>query len=476
MDEKKEKTKGQTLHDELFYRKKNAFEVRNQEELLAAKEYGREYAAWLDASKTEREATEKSIEILIENGFSEYRMGDPVKAGDCLYLNNRGKSLIAFRVGSENVENGVRICAAHIDSPRLDLKQHPLYESEGVAYFKTHYYGGIRKYQWATIPLAIHGVVTRADGETVKVRIGDEPGDPVFCITDLLPHLAKDQNGQPLGSAFKGEGLNVMLETSPYFEEDGKVTPADDKAKLAVMIMLNEKYGMTEADFMSAELTIVPAQNAVDVGFDRWVIGAYGHDDRVCAYPALTALIESKNENSVHTCMAVLADKEEIGSEGVSGMQSSLLFDVIDEISKNLGANFNTVRMNSKCLSADVTACFDPNYPEVSEKSNSAILHCGVGLSKYTGSGGKSGTNDASAEFVGCVRSMFDKAGVVWQTAELGKVDQGGGGTVAKFIANHNIDTVDIGVPVLCMHAPFELISKSDLYEAHRAFAAFCKQ
>lgn len=468
-----EKTKGQTLKDELFYKKKNVFEVKTPEELAAAKEYGKNYVAWLDNVKTEREAVKNSIVMLEKEGYREYKLGDKISVGDKLYLNNRGKGLFAFKVGTESIENGVRICAAHIDSPRLDLKQHPLFENDGVAYFKTHYYGGIRKYQWATIPLAIHGVVTKADGTTVDVKIGDEAGDPVFCITDLLPHLAKDQNARTLGSAFTGEGLNVILGTSPYIEEDGKVTPADEKVKLNIMIMLNEKYGITESDFMSAELCIVPAQNTVDVGMDRWLIGSYGHDDRVCAYPALTALIETAD--SAHTCMAVLADKEETGSDGVTGMQNCLLFDIIDELAKNLGGNTNVVRMNSKCLSADVTVCYDPNYPEVSERRNSSLLHCGVGLSKYTGSGGKGGTNDASAELVGFVRKIFDDAGVIWQTAELGKVDQGGGGTVAKYIANHNIETVDIGVPVLSMHAPFELISKADLYEAHRAFSAFCK-
>ncbi|MBE6542623.1 MAG: aminopeptidase [Ruminococcaceae bacterium] len=468
-----EKTKGQTMKEELFYKKKNAFELKSAEELNEAKEYAKKYVEWLDKSKTEREAVNASIELLEKEGYKEYKLGDKINAGDKLYLNNRGKSLFAIKVGSENIENGVRICAAHIDSPRLDLKQHPLFENDGFAYFKTHYYGGIRKYQWATIPLAIHGVVTKANGENVDVRIGDEAGDPVFCITDLLPHLAKDQNTRPLGQAFTGEGLNVVIGTSPFIEEDGKVTPADEKIKLNVMIMLNEKYGITESDFMSAELCIVPAQNAVDVGMDRWLIGSYGHDDRVCAYPALTALFDAKD--SSHTCIAALADKEETGSDGVTGMQCCLLFDIIDELAKNLGGNTNVVRMNSKCLSADVSACYDPNYPEVSEKRNSAVLHCGLGLAKYTGSGGKGGTSDASAELVGFVRKIFDDAGVIWQTAELGKVDMGGGGTVAKYIANRNVDTVDIGVPVLSMHAPFELISKADLFEAHRAFAAFCK-
>ncbi len=468
-----DKTRGQILKDELFYKKKSAFETKTAEELGAAKDYAVGYMKWLDDSKTEREAVKASEKLLEDAGYRPYRVGDPIKAGDRLYLNNRGKSLFAIHVGTESIENGVRICAAHIDSPRLDLKQHPLYENDGVAYFKTHYYGGIRKYQWVTIPLALHGVVTKSDGETVEVRIGDEAGDPVLCISDLLPHLAKDQNGRALGQAFTGEGLNVMLGSSPFFEEDGKLTPADEKVKLNIMILLNEKYGITEADFMSAELSIVPAQNAVDVGLDRWLIGGYGHDDRVCSYPALTSLIEA--ENSPHTCMAVLADKEEIGSVGISGMQCVLLSDLIDELAKELGGNPNVVRDHSKCLSADVTACFDPNYPEVYEKRNSSLLHCGVGLSKYTGSGGKGGTNDASAELVACVRKIFDDAGVVWQTAELGRVDQGGGGTVAMYIADHNIETVDIGVPVISMHAPFEIISKSDLYEAHKAFAAFCK-
>ena len=468
-----EKTKGQIMKEELFYKKKSAFELKTQEELQAAKDYAVGYAKYLDESKTEREAVIASIAILEKEGYKEYKLGDKITAGEKLYLNNRGKGLFAIKVGTENIENGVRICAAHIDSPRLDLKQHPLYENDGFAYFKTHYYGGVRKYQWATIPLALHGVVEKANGESVTVRIGDEAGDPVFCISDLLPHLAKDQNQRPLGQAFTGEGLNVILGTSPYFEEDGKITPADEKAKLNIMIMLNEKYGITEADFISAELSIVPAQNTVDVGLDRWLLGSYGHDDRVCAYPALTGVIEAAD--SAKTCIVALADKEEVGSDGVAGMQSCLLFDIIDELAKNLGGNTNVVRMNSKCLSADVTACFDPNYPEVSEKRNSSILHCGIGMSKYTGSGGKGGTNDCPAEFVGFVRNLFDGEGVVWQTAELGKVDQGGGGTVAKYIANRNIDTVDVGVPVLSMHAPFELISKSDLYEAHRAFAAFCK-
>lgn len=467
------KSNGKLLKEKLFYQKNNAFEINNSKNLQEIQNYSLEYMKWLDCSKTEREAVDASIKILEKNGYRPYQMGDNLKKGDKFYLNNRGKNLFAVKVGSEPIENGIRICAAHIDSPRLDLKQHPLFENEGIAYFKTHYYGGIRKYQWATIPLALHGVVTKIDGTNVNIRIGDETGDPVFCITDLLPHLAKEQNSKTLATAFTGEGLNVIFGSSPYIEENGCVTDVDEKVKLNLLVLLNEKYGITEDDFMSAELSIVPAQNAVEVGLDRWLIGAYGHDDRVCAFPALTALLDS--DDSDHTCMVVLADKEEIGSEGVTGMKCSILFDLINEISVKLGGNPNITRQNSKCLSADVAACYDPNYPDVSEKKNSAILHCGVGLSKYTGAGGKSSTSDASAEFVGEVRSIFEKAGVLWQTSELGKVDFGGGGTVAKFIANWNIDTVDIGVPVLSMHAPFEIVSKCDLYEAYKAFAVFCK-
>ncbi|MBR5446781.1 MAG: aminopeptidase, partial [Clostridia bacterium] len=362
---------------------------------------------------------------------------------------------------------------AHVDSPRLDLKQHPLYESEHFSYLKTHYYGGVRKYQWVTIPLALHGVVTKKNGETVEIRIGDQPGDPVLCITDLLPHLAKDQNGRPLGGAFDGEGMNAIIASSPYIEEDGTVTPADEKIKLNVMAALYEKYGIIEADFMSAELTIVPAGNAQDVGLDRWLIGAYGHDDRVCAYTEMTALIE--NKDTEHTVMMVLADKEETGSNGVSGMKGHIFMDLIDELACELGANPSVIRAHSKCLSADVTACYDPLYAGVSEKRNTALIHCGVGMAKYTGGGGKANTSDASAEFVGEIRNLLDADGVIWQTSELGQVDQGGGGTVAMFIAEMNIDTVDLGVPVLSMHAPFEIISKADLYETHRAFVAFCK-
>ncbi len=455
------------LKKKLFYKKENVFENQTKKAAKDTEKYAKGYMQFLDNAKTEREAVTEGIKMLEANGFVEYTLGAEIKAGGKYYYNNRDKSLFAFVAGTENIENGVRICAAHIDSPRLDLKQHPLFENDGFAYLKTHYYGGIRKYQWVTIPLALHGVVTTLEGENVEITIGEDEGDPIFCITDLLPHLAREQSQKPLGAAITGEGLNLLIGSQPI---DGDI---DEKVKFNMLKILNEKYGITENDFVSAELTAVPAGKARDLGLDRSMIGAYGHDDRVCAYPSLTAIIE--NKDSEHTLMCVLADKEEIGSEGVSGMRCRLTVDLIDEIARNLGGNPNVVRANSMCLSADVSAGYDPMYPEVYEKRNSAIVNCGVVMNKYTGGGGKSSTNDASAEYVGKIRKIFHDAGIIWQTAELGKIDVGGGGTVAMYIANHNICTVDLGVPVLSMHAPMEVISKNDLYETHKALSAFCK-
>lgn len=467
-----EKTKAEMLREELFYKKQSLFEIKTEEELSAAKDYSRGYCEYLDNSKTEREAVKTTVNYLADKGFVPYELGDKIEVGGKYYLNNRDKSIFAFRVGTEALTEGMRICAAHIDSPRLDLKQHPLFEDGGMAYLKTHYYGGIRKYQWPTIPLALHGVVTKRNGETVEITVGEEAGDPVFVITDLLPHLGREQAERKLSQAFTGEGLNLLVGSAPYFE-DGKAASVDEKVKLSVLAMLNEKYGITEADFMSAELCAVPAGRAVDIGLDRWLVGGYGHDDKVCAYPALTALTDT--ETAEHTVMCVLADKEETGSDGTTGMQCSLLVDLMDEICKCFGVSGAVCRSKSMCLSADVSAGFDPLYPEVYEKRNSAIVHAGVVMNKYTGSGGKYSTSDASAEYVAKIRAMFDADNVVWQTAELGKIDAGGGGTVAKYVANCNIDTVDLGVPVLSMHAPFEVISKADLFETYKAFKAFCK-
>ena len=378
-----EKTRAEVLREQLLYKKKNAFETMDVSEVEKAGEYAVGYSEYLFHGKTEREAVSASVALLEQAGYVPYLLGDSVLPGGKYYLNNRGKALFAFRVGSENINSGVRITAAHIDSPRLDLKQHPLYEDDGLGYLKTHYYGGIRKYQWPTVPLALHGVVTKRGGENVEVCIGEDPGDPVFVITDLLPHLGYAQGAKPLDKAFAGEGLNLLIGATPYYNDDGKAYAGEDRIKLNMMRILNEKYGIVESDFMTAELCAVPAGRPMDIGLDRCLLGGYGHDDKVCAYPALTALIDS--DDSAHTVICVLADKEETGSDGVTGMQGALLSDLIEALAEALGGNPAVVRSRSMCLSADVSAAFDPQYPEVFEKRNAAIINCGVTLSKYTG-------------------------------------------------------------------------------------------
>ncbi len=452
--------------ENLLYTKNNCYENMSEEAIQTLYVFSEGYKKFLDSSKTEREAVKSSIAIAEDAGFTEYRLGMPISAGDRLYYNNRGKNLFLFSIGSEPINKGIRIAAAHIDSPRLDLKQVPLYEDSGMGFFKTHYYGGIRKYQWVTIPLAIHGVVIKENGESVNISIGEDENDPIFYINDLLPHLGSEIGKKPLDTAIEGEKLNILVGSRPY--GDG-----DDPIRYNIIKLLNEKYGITETDLLSSELCAVPSQKARDVGFDRSMIASYGHDDRVCAYPALRALIESCD--SEHTLMCILADKEEIGSEGTGGMQCEIMIDLINEFAKSLGGDPAIIRANSKCLSADVSASYDPNFPEVFEKRNTPMLNCGVVLTKFTGSRGKSGSNDADAEYIGWLRRIMAKNNVIWQAGELGKVDCGGGGTVAKYIAKHNIDTVDLGVPVLAMHAPYEVISKADLYEAYKAICAFCK-
>ncbi len=447
------------------YEKKTVFEAAGEEIVRKASDYATGYVKFLDSAKTEREAVVLGIKMAEAAGYRPYRFGDKISVGDKLYYNNRGKNLFVFRVGTEPINEGIRITCAHIDSPRLDLKQNPLFESSDMAFLKTHYYGGIRKYQWLAMPLALHGVVVREDGEVVNITVGENEDEPAMYITDLLPHLAAADNAKPVGTAFPAEKLNVLVGSRPLDGEE------KDAVKANVLAYLNEKYGITEADFQSAELCIVPAGRARDVGFDRSMICAYGHDDRCCAYPSLTAQIDA--DEKVHTTMCILADKEEIGSEGVSGMQCSLILDLISALAQELGGNDAAVRANSKCLSSDVGATYDPNFDEVYEKRNAALINCGVAMCKFTGARGKSGTSDASAELVGWVRRCLNGAGVVWQTCELGKIDVGGGGTIAKYMANHNIDTIDLGVPVLSMHAPYEVIAKTDLYEAYRAFVAF---
>ncbi len=451
------------MNNELIYEKKTVYEKAGKDVIDAAYTYAEDYKKYLDEGKTEREALCASVALAEAKGFKEYHLGDKISVGDKLYYNNRGKSLFVFSIGTRPIREGIRLTAAHIDAPRIDLKQCPLYEDGGMAFFKTHYYGGIRKYQWVAIPLALHGVIVKKDLSVLTVKIGEDESDPVFYINDLLPHLGQEQSKLPLSEGIKGEQLNVLVGSRPESEEQS--------VKLGVLKLLNEKYGITEDDFLSAELCVVPAMKARDVGFDRSMIGAYGHDDRVCAYPILTALLDSTDTEN--TLMCVLADKEETGSDGPTGLQCDLLIDLMHEIATALGENPIVVRANTKCLSADVSAAYDPNFPEVFEKRNTPLLSCGAVFTKFTGSRGKSGTNDASADYIGWLRSLLSRDGVIWQAGELGRVDCGGGGTVAKFIANHNIDTIDLGVPVISMHAPFEVISKVDLFETYRAIKAF---
>lgn len=458
-----EKTNGQLLAEKLTYKNENGFDTLDEKELSAANDYAVGYKRFLDMSKTEREAVNTAVKMAEENGFKPYTFGTRLNAGDKYYYNNRGKSIFVFKIGTEPIDNGIRLAAAHIDSPRLDLKPCPLYEDSELAFLKTHYYGGIKKYQWTAIPLALHGSVVLSDNSVVDIVIGEDENDPVLYINDLPPHLAQNQSQKSLALGIEGEALNLLVGSKPYPDKE-----VGEKVKLNVLAILNEKYGITEADLISAELTAVPAAKARDCGLDRSMIASYGHDDRVCAYPELTAIFSNECSN-VHTVMAVLADKEEIGSTGNTGMKSAILADLIDDIAVALGGSGKACRAASKCLSADVNVAYDPNFPEVFEKRNTAFLNHGVVLSKYTGSRGKSGTSDASAEFLGYIKNNFEKAGVVWQIAELGKVDQGGGGTVAAYIAELNIDVIDLGVPVLSMHAPSEVISKLDVYMTHKA-------
>ena len=460
---------GNTLKEKLFLERKNGGLLLDDAELAKADAFCEDYKAFLDASKTEREAVEYTIALAEKNGFVPFEYKKRYQAGDRVYYNNRGKAVILATFGTEPIENGVMIAAAHIDSPRLDLKPRPLYEDNELALFKTHYYGGIKKYQWTVIPLALHGVICKKDGSKVTINIGEADTDPVFCVNDLLPHLATDQMKRTLNEGIKGEELNILVGSRPFKDDD-----ASERVKLNILNILNQKYGITEGDFLSAELEAVPNYKARDLGFDRSMIAAYGHDDRVCAYTALMAAINCTNP--AKTTVTVLADKEETGSEGNTGLQSSYLKYFIADLAEPFGVNGRTVLSHSKCLSADVNAAFDPTFADVNERNNCAYLNYGVVITKYTGARGKSGTSDASAEYAGEIRALLDSKNVVWQTGELGKVDQGGGGTVAAYIANLDVDVIDLGVPVLSMHAPYEVVSKIDVYMAYRAFFEFfCK-
>lgn len=458
-----EKTPSEVLKEKLFYKPKDASAAMSEKEIAEADRYCEGYRSFLDDSKTEREAVTTAVKLAESKGFIPYDRKKALKPGDKVYYNNRGKSLLMAVIGTRPIADGVSIAAAHIDSPRLDLKPNPLYEDHELAYFDTHYYGGIKKYQWTTIPLALHGVVALKDGKTITVRIGEDDSDPVFCVTDLLIHLASEQMKRTAADVVKGEDLNILIGSRGFKDDKGS-----ELVKLNIMKILHEKYGIVESDFLTAELEAVPAYKARDLGFDRSMIGSYGHDDRVCAYPALTSILDL--DHPAYTAITVLTDKEEIGSEGNTGMQSAFLRYFIADIAAAFGEEARHVLSNSVCLSADVNAAFDPIYPDVMESRNCSYLNHGVVLTKYTGSRGKSDTNDASAELMAKVCRIMDDDKVIWQIGELGKVDVGGGGTVAKYIADLNVDTVDLGVPVMSMHAPFEVISKLDVFMAHKAF------
>ena len=452
------------LRENLLMAPKNGYTRITPEQREEMNAYCRRYMAFMDECKTEREATAWAVREAEKRGYKPFAPGMEVKPGDKIYYNNRDKAIALAVIGTESLAKGANICAAHVDSPRMDVKPNPLYEDSQIAYLKTHYYGGIKKYQWPTVPLAIHGVVYRRDGSVVTVTIGEDDNDPVLMVTDLLIHLAGDQMQKPLAKGIEGEQLNVILGTEPI-EGEGA-----DLVKLNIMKWLNEKYGLIEEDFLSAELTVVPAGRCREVGLDRSLLAAYGHDDRVCAYAELDSLFAI--ENPIKTAVCILADKEEIGSVGISGMQSRYFEHFMGGLCDAQGVKLADCFANSFCLSADVSNAFDPNFPETCDKRNNSQLNYGVAICKYTGSRGKSGASDASAEAMGHVRTTLDNAGVVWQTATLGKVDQGGGGTVAAYMAHRNIVTVDAGVPVLSMHAPIELVSKLDCYETMLACKA----
>ena len=447
--------------ERLLYSPKNGYDRLSGEEEKKMNAYCEDYKAFLDRGKTERLCVEYCVELAERRGFKPYTAGMELKAGDKVYVNNRGKGIMLAVIGERSLADGANIGAAHTDSPRLDLKPRALYEEAELAYFKTHHYGGIRKYQWVTIPLAIHGVVVLADGTARDVHIGEEAGEPQFIINDLLPHLGREQGKKPLNEAVPSESLNILAGSKPFAGDEEK-----ERFKLGVLQLLNEKYGIVEEDLISAELEAVPAGRCGDVGFDRSFISGYGHDDRVCAYAELAAIFDAESPEKTAVC--IFADKEEIGSEGVSGMKSAAFDKFMGELCAAQGVSLADCFARSFCVSADVTAAYDPNFADVYDKRNAAFINYGVGLCKYTGAGGKSGASDASAEVVGKLRKLLNDNGVFWQMSELGKTDAGGGGTVAKYMAARNIDTIDAGVPVLSMHAPRETVAKLDCYMTYK--------
>jgi len=458
------------MKEKLLYERKNGFTDIDEGTKTKIYDFCEEYKIALTSAKTEREFCTMTVKLLEKAGFESLDEKNSLKAGDKVFYVNRGKGVCAFVIGTEPIKNGVNIVGAHIDSPRLDLKPQPLYEDNGIAFLKTHYYGGIRKYQWYNIPLALHGVVVKKDGTAINITVGEDENDPIFCISDLLPHLAAQYGAKKLSEAFDAEKLNIIVGNIPCSDAE------KEKVKYGVMKLLNEKYGISESDLMSSELELVPAFKARDLGFDRSMIAGYGHDDRVCAYTAIRAICDVKEPSKTAVCL--LVDKEEVGSMGNTGMQSRSFENVLAKVCSLADGEYNELVLreclsNSTCLSADVGAAYDPNFPEVFEKNNSPYLNEGLLLTKYTGSRGKSGSSDASAEFVAKVRDIFENAGVVWQSGELGKIDIGGGGTIAQFVANLDVDVIDCGVALLGMHSPNEIAGKFDIYMAYKGYKAF---
>ena len=450
----------------------NAWKKYDEKELKDLFKFNDEYIEFISNNKTEREVTKATVEILKKNGYKNLDDVTSLKAGDKIYAINRGKNVAAFIIGKEDIENGINVLGAHIDSPRIDLKQNPLYESSDFAYFDTHYYGGIVKYQWVARPLAIHGVVCKKDGSIVDVVIGEDDNDPVVMISDLLPHIAQDKNVKPGTKVIEGEDLDFTIRHMPLKDEE------KDAVKANVLKLLKDKYGIEENDFVSSELEIVPQGKARSLGLDSSMVLGYGHDDRVSAYTSLRAVLDTEAVN--RTSCAVLVDKEEIGSVGATGAQSKWFTNVIAEIINKMKNNYNDLMLqhtltNSYMLSSDVSAAFDPLYPSVFEKKNAAYLGHGLTFNKYTGARGKSGCNDASPEFIAKIRNILDNANVSYQTAELGRVDQGGGGTIAYILSNLNMNVIDAGIPVISMHAPCETVSKVDVYEAYKGYIEFIK-
>jgi len=460
------------LKDYLFDSKKYGWDSLSTEAKQNISKFSDEFIHFLNTSKTEREATEFIVDVLQKNGFTDLKEKLVLSAGDKVYFVNRDKAVYAAVIGTKPLEAGLNIIGSHIDSPRLDLKPNPLYEDTGFAFFKTHYYGGIKKYQWTAIPLSIHGVIVKTNGEKIKVSIGEDENDPIFTITDLLPHLAQEQMEKKLKEGISGEALNLLIGSIPVGDE--KVS---ERIKLNILKILNDKYGITERDFVSSELELVPAFKARSLGFDKSMVAGYGQDDRVCAYTSLRALLNISSPSKTAVC--IFSDKEEIGSMGNTGMESHVFDTFISELLNKTNTNkpnlLDKVFCNSKMLSADVDAGLDPIYASVSEKNNAAYLGKGIGLNKYTGARGKSGASDANAEYVAYIRNILESNNIFYQFSELGKVDIGGGGTIAYILANKGVDVIDCGVPVLSMHSPYEVTSKFDIYEAYRAYEAFWK-